>query len=91
MARIIAGALRQILGLFIEDGSLAASLLAWLAAAYAAPRFLVLQYEWAGPVLFLGCIAILVENLLRTSRKYLAVVADAGAKKDPPGTALPLY
>ncbi|GEM_PF-5644920 len=74
------GALRRMVGLFIDDGSLAAGLLAWVAVAGIAPRFELLKYEWAGPVWFLGCIAILVENLLRAARQS-ATAAQVCARK----------
>jgi len=55
------------LGLFVEDGSLALAILALVAiaailAAAAAPALLV------GLVLFLGCLAVLVENVVRARR-----------------------
>src|SRR5581483_2089832 len=74
------GVLRRMVGLFIDDGSLAAGLLAWVAVAGIAPRFELLKYEWAGPVWFLGCIAILVENLLRAARQS-ATAAQVCARK----------
>jgi hypothetical protein len=57
----------ELLGLFVEDGSLALAILAVVAiaailAAAAAPALLI------GLVLFLGCLAVLVENLVRARR-----------------------
>ena len=58
----------ELLGLFVEDGSLALAILAVVAAAAilasaAAPAILV------GLLLFGGCLAVLVENIERTDRK----------------------
>lgn len=61
---IVRSICKEVFGLFVDDGSLALALLAWLAvvaglrSALPAPRLLAI-------VLFLGCAAILAENVLR--------------------------
>ena len=60
---------REVIGLFVDDGSFAIAILAWLALAV-----VVLPRDWlatrvAGPVLFAGLAAILVASVLRYSRR----------------------
>lgn len=60
--------LREIVGLFVDDGSFALAILLWLALVW----FLIrpLQLPWAGGIiLFLGLAAILVESVARFARK----------------------
>ncbi len=58
---------RKVLGLFVDDGTLALSILGWILAAHAALPNGLIEEAWAAPVLFLGCLAILVENVLRAT------------------------
>jgi hypothetical protein len=59
---------RNVFGLFVDDGSLAISILAWILVARALlPR--AAGEGWAAPILFLGCLAILLENVLRAARR----------------------
>jgi hypothetical protein len=62
-------ALRELLGLFVDDGSLALALLAWTAAAGLGLPGLRLPASFAAPILFLGYLIILFENLARTARR----------------------
>ena len=53
--------------LFVDDGSFAGAILAWLAvAALVGPR---VDSRWAGPVWFAGLAVILVESVVRFSRR----------------------
>jgi hypothetical protein len=61
--------LRELLGLFVDDGSLALALLAWTAVAGLALPRLGLPMGLAAPSLFLGYLVILLENLARTARR----------------------
>jgi hypothetical protein len=62
-------ALRGFLGLFVDDGSFAIVLILWSAlAAYFLPD-LPINAGWDGPILFLGYLLILAENLHRTARR----------------------
>jgi hypothetical protein len=62
-------ACREFLGLFVDDGSIAAALILWSAAAgYVLPD-LPFNAGWDGPILFLGYLLILAENLYRTARR----------------------
>lgn len=60
--------LRELYGLFVDDGSLATALLLWIVAAATGLVFLHADH-WGGPVFFAGLVVILAENLLRASRK----------------------
>ncbi len=67
--RAVLNALQEVYGLFVEDGSYAAAILAWvIVAALTLPRLPAIA-KWSGPVLFLGLALILLENVLRTARK----------------------
>jgi len=62
---------RKVFGLFVDDGSLALSILAWIFALHVVAAIAFIEQTWAAPVLFLGCVGILVENVLRASRQPL--------------------
>jgi hypothetical protein len=58
---------REIWGLFVDDGSFAGAILAWLVVAVLVlPR---IGSRWAGPVWFAGLAVILVESVARFSRR----------------------
>jgi hypothetical protein len=65
----LAAVLKELFGLFVDDGSLALALLAWvalcalLAATGLAPPALL------GPLLFVGLAVVMIENVLRRARK----------------------
>jgi hypothetical protein len=65
----IAGALRELIGLFVDDGSLAVALLAWTAAAGLGLPHLGLSKAWDAAILLAGYLAILFENLARSARR----------------------
>jgi hypothetical protein len=60
----IRGLARELVGLFIDDGSLAVSAVLWVAACALGAR-LGLPSGWLGAALAAGLAAILVENALR--------------------------
>jgi len=61
----IAAILKELWSLFVDDGSLALALILWVAlSGFGLPR-LPLPVAWNGPVLFIGCLVILVVNVLR--------------------------
>jgi hypothetical protein len=61
---------QKILGLFVEDGSLAAVILVWIAGWGVLRRStLVFPARWDGVVFFFGLALILVENVLRATRR----------------------
>ena len=62
---------RKVFGLFVDDGSLALSILVWIFALHVVAPIAFIEQTWAAPVLFLGCAGILIENVLRASRQPL--------------------
>jgi hypothetical protein len=64
----LAAFFKELWSMFIDDGSLALALIAWVAiCAMGLPR-LPVPTSWDGPLLFVGCAAILVFAVLRTAR-----------------------
>ena len=59
---------REVYGLFVEDGSFAAALVVWMVAGCVG-LWVLRAGEWGGPGLALGLIAALVENALRSARR----------------------
>jgi hypothetical protein len=60
-------ALREVYGLFVEDGSYALAIILWLLCAAFVLPFLPYP-SWRAPLLFLGLILILLENVARSTR-----------------------
>jgi hypothetical protein len=61
--------LDEVVGMFVDDGSLAIAILAIVAVA----GWVSMRFENAssvvGAILILGCLAALIENVVRTTRK----------------------
>jgi len=68
MLRTLKTILDELIGLFVDDGSLALAILFWILIAAALPR-LGLPLAWSGPILFLGLLAILIENIARRANR----------------------
>ena len=65
--RVIARAIQELWGLFVEDASFTIGILACLAIAILIfPR--VVAAHWRGPMLFLALALILFENVRRSAR-----------------------
>lgn len=62
--------LRELWGLFVDDGSLAVALVLWCAAAGLGLRLLPVANALDAPLLFAGCLAILIVNVARAARRY---------------------
>ncbi len=62
-------AARELAGLFVDDGSLAIAVLAWVAVAALVFPALPIKSGWLAVALFAGLALILVENLLRAARR----------------------
>ena len=60
---------REVMGLFVDDGSFAAAILVWVALAVAVVPHLAGAVAWIGPALFAGLALILIESVLRFSRR----------------------
>ena len=66
--KVILTTLQEIYGLFVEDGSYAAAILIWVAAAaFLLPR-LPGGTAWRGPLLFVGLVLLMLENVIRSAR-----------------------
>jgi len=64
----VAAILKELWGLFVDDGSLALALVGWVAiCAFGLPR-LPIPVLWHGPLLFAGCVVVLVLTVLRAAR-----------------------
>lgn len=61
--------LREVAGLFVDDGSFALAIVAWLAVALVGRYWLGWHSVWMGPVLAFGLAALLLENVARSARK----------------------
>jgi FtsH-binding integral membrane protein len=61
--------LREIFGLFVDDGSFAVAIILWLALVWLVVPRLALPSGWGGLVLFAGLILILFESVLRRARQ----------------------
>jgi hypothetical protein len=63
------GALRELLGLFVDDGSLAVSLILWIAVLHLAAPALPLAAGAKAGLMAAGIVAILIENVSRSARR----------------------
>jgi hypothetical protein len=62
-------ALRKVVALFVDDGSLALAVLVWVAATWLLTRWFSIADSWGGGLLFAGLGAILAENAIRSARQ----------------------
>ena len=60
--------LTETLGLFVDDGSLALAILAWVAIIAGLLQIAAPSPALAGGLLFVGLIVILIENVMRRAR-----------------------
>lgn len=61
--------LREGLGLFVDDGSFAVAILAWLLLVWLVLPRLGVEAVWTGIILFAGLALILVESATRRARR----------------------
>jgi hypothetical protein len=61
--------LREVWGLFVDDGNFALAIAVWLAMAGLALPALAPAAGWAGIVLFLGLALILLESVHRRAKR----------------------
>lgn len=62
--RTLTNILQEFVSLFVDDGTLAATILIWIAFCGLLLRLLPMG-AWQGPILFFGLAVILVENAIR--------------------------
>lgn len=67
--KAIGTALRELWGLFVEDGSFTVGILACLALAIAVLPRVVASAYWRGPLLFATLALMLFENVRRSARR----------------------
>jgi hypothetical protein len=65
----ITACLRELVALFVDDGSLAVTALLWLAACGLVLPLLGVDGAWRGAALFAGLAGVLAENALRAARR----------------------
>ncbi len=58
----------EVFGLFVDDGSFAVAILAWIAATWLLVFKILAHPIWGGPLLFGGLVVILLESAVRRSR-----------------------
>lgn len=61
--------LREVFGLFVDDGSFAIAILAWLLLVWLVLPRLGVEAGWTGLILFAGLALILVESATRRARQ----------------------
>ena len=67
--RLVSTIAKELLGLFVDDGSLALAVLVWVAVVAGLVEIAGLGSAVAGGTLFAGLVCILVENVLRRARR----------------------
>lgn len=65
----VRSALREVWGLFVDDGSFAAATVVWLGLVLLGIRRVSGSTHWGGVALFGGLALVLVENVLRYARR----------------------
>lgn len=69
MKALLTTILREIFGLFVDDGSLALAILAVVALVALALRWTALAPEAGGLLLVVGLVGVLAENLRRSAHR----------------------
>ncbi|MDB6114618.1 MAG: hypothetical protein JWQ62_1563 [Lacunisphaera sp.] len=67
--KIVIGILKELAGLFVEDLGYSILIGFWIALGAVGLPQVPLDPRWRGPVLFLGIVVILCENVTRSARK----------------------
>ena len=65
----LSAVLRELIGLFVDDGALALAILAIVALAGICAALTPNAPLLAGAVLLFGCLAVLIANVLRATRR----------------------
>jgi hypothetical protein len=69
MLQSLKAILRELYGLFVDDGNFAIAIIVWLAVPWLTRPYLHLSGVWSAALLFVGLIAILIESALRRARR----------------------
>ena len=67
--KLLRAILDEVLGMFIDDGALAAFSVVLIAIATAIALLLPIPALWAGLLLLIGCVALLAWSVLRAVRR----------------------
>jgi hypothetical protein len=59
----------EVLGLFVDDGSFAIAILVWAAFVVLVLAHVTRHANWTGPALFSGLAFVLIESVVRFSRR----------------------
>lgn len=65
----LAAILKELWSLFVDDGRLALALVIWISVAGIGLPLSPIPPAWDAPALFVGCVAILVLNVMRSVRR----------------------
>jgi hypothetical protein len=65
----ISATLRELWGLFVDDGTLAFALVIWCAGAGVIFPYMSPSGEWSATLFFLGCLVILLADVAMTARR----------------------
>jgi hypothetical protein len=68
--------LKELWSLFVDDGSLAIALVIWVAVCGIGLDSVPIPADWDAPILFLGCLLILILNAMQTIRRKRAMPSD---------------
>jgi hypothetical protein len=66
---VLGGALRELLGLFVDDGSFAAEILAVVLLAAASAALMPDLPLATGAILLFGCLGVLMASVVRAARR----------------------
>lgn len=67
--RWLRSVVRELWGLFVDDGNFAAGIVLWLAIVLLGLRRFAAGIRWGGVALFAGLALLLVENVLHRARR----------------------
>lgn len=59
----------ELFGLFVDDGSFAIAIIAWVGISWFLSVHILANAHWSGLVLFGGLILILIESTMRRARQ----------------------
>jgi hypothetical protein len=65
---LLGAVFRELTGLFVDDGALALQIIAVVVLAAIAAVLVPVAHVAAGPVLVIGCLAVLIANVVRAAR-----------------------
>jgi hypothetical protein len=65
--KVLVAMVRECVSLFVDDGSLAATMIVWIVLSGLLFGLLPVN-SWKGPILFIGLALILIENVVRSAK-----------------------